>query len=93
MWQERFVQDFSIHATNFMNPKKLAVISAVSIILFIFLLIATLFSFIGYGLFAILGDSAIANFFFYGTISTGILSAIAIATAVVANTILVTYKI
>lgn len=76
-----------------MNPKKLAVISAISIVMFVFLLIATLFGLIGCGLFAILGDACVSKVFFYGTISTGIMSAVAIVVAVVANTILVTYKI
>ena len=76
-----------------MNPKKLAAISAVSIVTFIFLLITTLFGLLGFGLFAILGDAAVSKVFFYGTVSTGILSAAALITALVANTILVTYKI
>ncbi|MBR5711527.1 MAG: hypothetical protein IKX40_12290 [Thermoguttaceae bacterium] len=76
-----------------MNPKKLAVISAVSIVTFIFLLIAALFSLIGAGLFAVLGDASAAKLFIYGTVSTGILSAIALVVAVIANTILVTFRI
>lgn len=76
-----------------MNPKKLAAITAISIVMFIFLLIATLFSLLGSGLFAILGDVGIAKMFIYGTITTGILSATALIIAVVANTILVTYRI
>ena len=76
-----------------MNPKKLAVISAVAIVAFIFLLIAALFSLIGAGLFSILGDASVAKLFFYGTVSTGILSAIALVVAVIANTILVTFRI
>ena len=76
-----------------MNPKKLAAITAVSIIAFIFLLIATLFGLLGSGLFAILGDVGVAKAFIFGTITTGILSAVAIVIAVVANTILVTYRI
>ncbi|MBR5161248.1 MAG: hypothetical protein IKS45_09190 [Thermoguttaceae bacterium] len=76
-----------------MNPKKLAAISAISIITFIFLLIATFFGLLGSGLFAILGDASVAKVFIYGTISTGILSAIALIIAVVANTILVTFRI
>ena len=92
MRQERFFKTFPSQL-SIMNPKKLAAISAVSIILFIFLLIATLFALIGCGLFAILGDAVVSKVFFYGTVSTGFLSAIAIVVAVVANTILVTYKI
>ena len=76
-----------------MNPKKLAIISAISIILFIFLLTVTLFGLLGYGLFVVLGDADAARAFLYGSISTGVLSAVSIAVAVVANTILVTYKI
>ena len=78
---------------NTMNPKKLAAISAVSIITFVFLLIATFFGLLGSGLFAILGDAGVAKAFIYGTISSGILSAIALIIAVVANTILVTFRI
>lgn len=76
-----------------MNPKKLAVISAVSIVAFIFLLIAALFSLLGAGLFAIIGDASASRLFFYGTVSTGILSAVALVIAVIANTILVTFRI
>ena len=76
-----------------MNPKKLAVITAISIVAFIFLLIASLFGLLGFGLFTILGDSSVAKAFVYGTISSGILSAIALIVAIVANTILVTYRI
>ena len=76
-----------------MNPKKLAAITAVSIIAFIFLLITTLFGLLGSGLFAILGDVGVSKLFMYGTISSGCLSAIALIVAVIANTILVTYKI
>lgn len=76
-----------------MNPKTLAAITAISIITFIFLLIATLFGFLGFGLFAILGDVSVAKAFFYGTFTTGILSLVAVIVAIVANTILVTYRI
>ena len=76
-----------------MNPKKLAALTAISIVSFIFLLIATLFGLLGYGLFAILGDAIVARMFFYGTVSSGILSSAALIVAVVANTILVTYRI
>ncbi len=76
-----------------MNPKKLATITAISIIAFIFLLIATLFCLLGFGLFSLLGDVSIAKAFIYGTLSTGILSAVALIVAIVANTILVTYRI
>lgn len=76
-----------------MNPKKLAAITAVSIITFIFLLIATFFCLLGFGLFAILGDVSVAKLFIYGTVTTGALSAAALIIAVIANTILVTYRI
>lgn len=76
-----------------MNPKKLAAISAVSIITFIFLIIATLFSLLGVGLFAILGDASFAMLLVYGTVSMGILSAVALVIAIIANTILVTFRI
>ena len=76
-----------------MNPKKLAAITAISIITFVFLLIAAFFCLLGFGLFAILGDAGVAKTFIYGAFSTGILSFIALIVAVVANTILVTYRI
>ncbi len=76
-----------------MNPKKLAAITAISIVAFIFLLIAALFGLLGFGLFTILGDVSVAKAFVYGTISSGILSAISLVVAIVANTILVTYRI
>lgn len=93
MERRGFILDNPSSLNNTMNPKKLAVLTAISIIFFIFLLIAALFGLLGYGLFAILGDVGIAKLFFYGTVSTGILSAIALIVAVVANTILVTYRI
>lgn len=76
-----------------MNPKKLATLTAISIVTFIFLLIATFFGLLGFGLFSVLGDAGVAKAFVYGTISSGILSAIALIVAIVANTILVTYRI
>ena len=76
-----------------MNPKKLAVITAISIITFIFLLIATFFGLLGFGLFSILGDAFVSKLFIYGTIATGTLSGIALIVAIIANTILVTYRI
>lgn len=76
-----------------MNPKNLAAASAISLVVFLFLLVTAFFAAVGAALFALMGDAAAFVFFAYFLGIVGILSLTALLVTIVSNTLLLTYRL